>query len=224
MVFFGTPTAFTAILRRSELEIVFRKIVESWPLFARFPSRKLENNITQPFVALLSRTAEKENWRFDFYYRDKFAQDDAPVERGEGDIVVRPYPGARSRHGFVFECKRLNVTYKSGFRDDADRYVGGGGMGEFLNGKYDLNQSDGGMLGYVMDNRISRAQTAINRQLAKKAADLKLVPRAELVPAPFADEVTRVMLTKHELARGSFTIYHLLLPYDDKEVVEGCEP
>ena len=93
MAVHGSPIAFTAILGKSEIALVFEKIIEVWPCFARFPDRKLENNITHPFVELLQRSAERRNWRFDFYYREKLTQARAPAEQGEGDIVVRPYPG-----------------------------------------------------------------------------------------------------------------------------------
>jgi len=218
MAIHGSPVAFTAIVSRSDIAIAFGKMAQLWPRFARFPDRKLENNITQPFVALLQVSAERQSWRFDFYYREKFAQGGAPVERGEGDIVIRPYPGGRSRRGFVIECKRLNVTYPSGFRDDAGKYVGTGGMGDFLCGKYDRNDANGGMLGYVMDNRVSAARSSVNRALKAKATVLRLEPPEELTTADFADERAPVFQTKHVMSAGDhFTIYHLFLPYDGRE-------
>ena len=197
---------------------VFRLLAEQWPHFRRTTENPLENRITNRFVGYLHRAMRTMRKPFHFDYRPKLPDADADSERGEPDIKVQA--GRRGDVVFTIECKRLNLPGRS----NAGEYVGRVGMGCFVEEQYISNPESGGMLGYVMDNRISRAQTAINRQLAKKAADLKLMFPAELVPAPFADEVTRVMLTKHELARGSFTIYHLLLPYDDKEVVEGCEP
>jgi len=214
MVVQGSFTAFTVILPRRSIAQAFERMVALWTEFTRFPDRQLENNITQPFVHALQVAAARGNWLFDFDYRGKFTQAEAPVEAGEGDIVVRPWPGGRSLHGFVIECKRVNVTYPSGYRDDSDKYVGTGGMDDFLCGKYDRNCSDGGMLGYVMDDYVAAAREAVDQALKRRAVQLRIRPPAQLVPADFADEHVPVQVTVHEMPEaGDFTIYHLFLPY-----------
>lgn len=219
MVVYGSFAQFSSFLPKGSIEFAFEKMIEIWPTFTRFPDRQLENNITQPFVNHLQVAAERDNWPIDFDYRVKFTQAAAPVEAGEGDIVIRPWPGGRSGRGFVIECKRLNVLYPSGFRTDVEKYVGAGGMGDFLSGKYDRNCSDGGMLGYAMDDRVTAAREAVNTELLEKALEVRSNPPNQLTPAGFNDVGLPVSVTVHAMPESDdFTIYHLFLPYSGSEI------
>ncbi len=187
---------------------VFRLLAEQWPLFARGTARPLENRITNRFIAHLHVAMRRMRKPFHFDCRPKIPRAESDTELGEPDIKVQA--GRRADVFLTIECKRLNV----GYGDNADEYAGSDGMGCFIDGKYMTNPESGGMLGYVMDDRVDAARTAINGQLRRKRAPLCLKPPAELTPASFADEGTPVLTTVHGLAGGpDFTIYHLLLPY-----------
>jgi hypothetical protein len=84
------------------------------------------------------------------------------------------------------------------------------GMMRFITGQYAPFMRAGAMLGYVYDGETENARTDIDRQVQKKAKELKLKEPKKLAPSPILPDLP-IDETNHDLKKGSFTIFHLFL-------------
>ncbi len=186
-------------------------VLEEWPKAPRPAGEPLENRITNRLVGHLVKVMRKKSWpAFKFLCRPKLASADCDSETGEVDIYIDSF----SRHPdayFVFECKRLNVLYESGFAAEASAYVGATGMGCFISGQYPTTCDCGGMLGYVMDGDVTSAVVAVNRALDSHRDELHLRAPHELGPAAISPD-RRVRQTTHQRGETRLLIYHIFLP------------
>ncbi len=84
------------------------------------------------------------------------------------------------------------------------------GMMRFITGQYAPFMQTGAMLGYVYDGEKENARVDIDQQIQKNAKELKLKEPKRLLPSPILPDQP-IHETNHDLDRGSFTIFHLLL-------------
>jgi hypothetical protein len=191
---------------------IFTLVLEEWPQAPRPSGEPLENRITNRFVGHLTNVMRKKSLPFKFLCRPKLVSADSDSETGEVDIQIDSF----SRHPdayFVFECKRLNVSYKSEFKTEASTYVGQTGMGCFLSGQYPTTCDCGGMLGYVIDGDVPSAVAAVNQVLHHRRGDLHLGPPHQLAAAAIIADA-RVYQTTHSPPTRTLLIYHIFLRCD----------
>jgi len=192
---------------------VFSVVIKEWPNSPRPEGNPLENRITNRFLGHLTTVMRKKQApNFSFHLRPKLPDPDSDSESGEIDIRVRsfsPHPDAY----FVFECKRLNVQYDSGFATEASKYVGDGGMGCFVSGQYPTTCDCGGMLGYVMDGNVPAAVKAINKALGNRREQLRLQPPYQLTPSESMSRDGSVRQTAHRQNQHVLLIYHVFLTF-----------
>ena len=111
---------------------------------------------------------------------------------------------------FAFECKRLNVTFPSGFKTLAPEYVGEDGIGCFVSQKYSVGQKYGGMIGYVFDGNIEVAMESIGARIKDKATKVALKSSGlGSTNLSVANDCLRETL--HDTTNGEFTIFHLFV-------------
>ncbi len=193
--------------------LVLDFVQETWKGIQLPHGIRLEKRITLLFMKELNRCCHEDtayDWAF-------FPE--VPDCNAEGKEVSRidigvSAPGRRQpEYCFVFEGKRLNISRGGRTISNAAEYVGPAGMMCFVTGKYSSGQSEGGMLGYVMDGELNPARSAIVDRINLKRTELRLAPGTAYSPskqmpkAPFNGE------TKHSLEKArKFTIFHLLLP------------
>jgi len=180
----------------SRLLWLFRIIFKEWNNFSRTTRNPLENRITKPFVAYLQSCPENRSRPFIFDANVKLLDPEKDTEVGELDIRVMH--GRLPRVFFAFECKRLNVIRNGKYASQAGEYVGEGGMGCFLSGKYDGGSDCGAML------RI------------KQPVKLK-------ISSLLSEEDDPCYETVHMNIENDFTIYHVILPYDVKADFLTCD-
>jgi len=201
----------------SRLLWLFRIIFKEWNNFSRTTRNPLENRITKPFVAYLQSCPENRSRPFIFDANVKLLDPEKDTEVGELDIRVMH--GRLPRVFFAFECKRLNVIRNGKYASQAGEYVGEGGMGCFLSGKYDGGSDCGAMIGYVMDNDAQKAIIAIN-----KALKLRIKQPVKLkISSLLSEEDDPCYETVHMNIENDFTIYHVILPYDVKADFLTCD-
>ena len=207
----GTFDLFADAFPVGLLPEVFAMVLEEWPKAPRPVGKPLENRITNRLVGHLVKVMRKKSLpSFKFHYRPKLASADCDAETGEVDIYIDSFSCHTDAY-FVFECKRLNVWYESGFATEASTYVGATGMGCFISGQYPTTCGCGGMLGYVMDGDVPSAVAAVNRALAGHRHELYLHPPLELSPAAISPD-RRVRQTMHQRGQTTLLIYHIFLP------------
>lgn len=128
---------------------------------------------------------------------------------------------------FAVECKRLNVSFPSGFKSLAADYVKGGQKGEgtetevgvderrgmmcFVTGRYAAGLRAGGMVGFVFDAKVDDAWTAVSDQIFKHRGILVTIPPHRLVSSNILRGETRVGETVHSRDQLSLTLYHLFV-------------
>ena len=110
---------------------------------------------------------------------------------------------------FAIEAKRLRVSLPSRFFSGGPEYVKDG-MLRFITGQYAPFMHAGAMLGYVYDGETENARAEVDRQIQKKAKELRLKGAKRLMASPILpghpiDE------TNHDLKNRPFTIFHLFL-------------
>lgn len=166
-------------------------------LFRKFLKQKVRHSQTHNWIVLPESGVEDHEGRIIGYT-------DLPV-------MHRKSPDTDS--AFVFECKRLNVTYPSGkYEDNADQYTDEG-MTRFLTGKYSPGLHEGGMLGYVMDCDTSKARTQVVNMIESRREKLRLVVGSGYLPCVLLGNREPHGETCHKLEGGrDFVIYHLLVP------------
>jgi hypothetical protein len=131
---------------------------------------------------------------------------------GFSQIDILFQHGYDDRCYFAFEAKKLNGTTKTGNpKPGAGEYVGEPGMGGFIDGTYACEQPHGGMIGYVMDGDCSEAKTRVTESIARKAGKLRMSSPCRLERSRHFPECPDVFETRHQLDRGEFVIFHVLL-------------
>jgi hypothetical protein len=121
---------------------------------------------------------------------------------------------------FALEAKRLHVTFPKGaWKSLISEYVTGNskktaeeeqGMMCFVTGRYSGGLRAGAMIGYVYDADVARARKAVLAAVAKYATKLKLSQPHQVEMSSILENESRISESIHNLARGTFTIYHVL--------------
>lgn len=212
----GNFDLFADAFPESLLPWLFNVILQEWPKFPRTSRQPLENRITKPFVGHLQSCSDTRHLPFVFDFGVKLLDANKDTELGELDIRVMH--GQRPKVFFAFECKCLNVTRNGRRHSQAGKYVGVDGMGCFLLGRYWGGSDNGGMIGYVMDNDLDYARTAVNNALNRNAKQLGLQKPEQLNPTSMCSEESRCSETRHHFNRKLFTIYHILLEFNGRRL------
>ncbi|MCD4728098.1 MAG: hypothetical protein K8R46_10580 [Pirellulales bacterium] len=188
---------------------VMALILDEWRHFSRRREVRLETRITAVFREALVRAyvAADKNWFIT--PEEPITDPDYGTELGRNDIRVYPPKHQGQTVFFVVECKRLRVTTDSGFKHYAIEYVEDG-MQRFVNGLYASKLPSGGMLGYVMDNRLDDAFQRIQGEIETRRTKLKM-------KAPLQASSSKLSHyrwsadTFHERSDGTLCIHHLLV-------------
>ena len=135
------------------------------------------------------------------------------TEESRNDLRFYPPPRYRRRQTvfFTVECKCLHVKRNSGFVHLADLYVKKG-LQRFVDGRYSQGLPCGGMVGYVMDNRVEDAFTRVCKEIAKRSANLRMrkkdplrYPSGALPECACSAETAHVRAGDEWMARSSLS-------------------
>ena len=140
-----------------------------------------------------------------------------------GDYLGRLDLRFKYRHSqsdyFVFESKRLHVTYPGGsFSTEYPTYAGDDGMMAFIEGQYSKGLLAGGMLGYVMDGKVDTAWDGLAQRIEVRRSPLKLIESSKLAKSVLSKAIAKGMEgshlgeTEHDLETHHLRLFHLLLP------------
>ncbi len=141
----------------------------------------------------------------------------------DGELLGRLDLRFKHRHSqrdyFVFEAKRLHVTYPGGgYSTEYPTYTGDDGMMAFVEGQYSKDFPAGGMLGYVMDGKCDTAWNGLGQRIEVQRMPLKLLPTSKLLKSKLSKAVasgagaTHLGETEHDLKTHHLRLFHLLLP------------
>lgn len=191
-----------------QVKEIIQLILQSWQTFTA--KLKLEDKITNKFYAHLTENKDRSKCFFVIVARPAEI-DEQGKEIGEIDIKVI-YRNQEKTY-FSFECKRLRVSFPSGFDTLAGKYVTEG-MCRYFNGQYARDLDKGGMLGYVMDGNIVDAISNVKTAIEKRRSNLYM-QEDETLKTSSCVISKQVKETLHKYGpTGRFTIYHIFLPMD----------
>lgn len=137
------------------------------------------------------------------------SEDDPEKNTPEGRLDLLVSCGHGYEAYFAIEAKRLRVSLPSRFFSGGPEYVKDGMM-RFITGQYAPFMQAGAMLGYVYDGETEHARTDIDRQIQRKAKELKLKGSKRLAASPILPDHP-IDETNHDLENRPFTIFHLFL-------------
>ena len=188
-------------------------VLAVWDVFIVPTKVSDEDRITAQFRRLLKRqikNSERDHW---MVLREVPVEDEQGSDIGWNDIRVLPPDSRDEDYAFIFECKRLNITFPGGrFKHNADAYVDEGMM-RFVAGQYSTALHEAGMLGYVMDGNTTGAHTRIVKVICARRAQLRLASKSEYGLCKLIGNKPPHGETRHRLEGGyEFVLYHLLVP------------
>lgn len=189
---------------------ILELVVETWKIFKKPNRLDHEVPISREFVKKLQ--AEK-NRQGDLPFKIRPELVVYGDEDGRIDICFDYIGTPREDVYFAFECKRLRIPYPSPSRlatNNSD-YVGDQGMMCFVTGKYGGSVANGGMIGYVMDGKVSPAIISVGKLIKSKQAVLKLSMNMGLESSSLLPKLKNIKETKHSLGKKKFTIHHVFL-------------
>lgn len=135
---------------------------------------------------------------------------DELITKGILDIKVRICLNGKIDE-LIYECKRLNVTFPSGkWESLAGSYVKQGMM-RFVSQQYADDAKLGGMLGYVLDGDIARAEQKVHDAIQAHHQDLALIPPD--IESLIAISIFSRFRTRHQRSNApDIELRHCLLP------------
>jgi hypothetical protein len=186
-------------------------ILGVWMQFSRHRDVRLEPRITAVFRQALIEAYVAAGRRWFITLEDPITDPTFGTELGRNDLRIYPLNHCGQTIFFVVECKRLRVTSDSGFKHLADEYVEEG-MQRFVDGKYASKLPCGGMLGYVMDNRLDDAFAKVQEAIEARRATLKMKTKNSLrTPSAKVGRYRWSADSFHERANDKLCIHHLLV-------------
>jgi len=195
---------------------IFRLVVSAWPKVKLPRGIRLEPRITG--LLRLAMVGEQETiFEPDppFFITEEVKKRDPlkgkEFERTDVEIHLRHSYIRGQKPYFVFESKRLNVSYGTAVRSEAHAYVAEGGMGHLLAGGYESVPNFNGMLAYVMDGQLAKAKDAVEKQLASKSGELQLVGEAKIHSSKLMPAGSPHGETRHVKGAEEFKLFHLFL-------------
>jgi hypothetical protein len=102
------------------------------------------------------------------------------------------------------------VRTGAGISQLADKYVEEG-VQRFVDGRYSSGLLCGGMVGYVMDNEMSKAMAAVQVAIRSRRKKVRLRARSLRTPSAVLPNYEWSADTGHSLNDGDFTVHHALL-------------
>ena len=209
----GDPALWSDVLPQGLIPQILDMVLSVWGGMAKPHRRTREVPITKRF---LTARKEDKNMRQTVPVRisRECVEDDMRTGRelGRIDLCFIPANRCREQVYFAFECKRLNVVYRSGKRNTlAPAYVKLGMM-RFINSKYASHLNEGGMIGYVMDRDLASAIKAVDNNVVRNRAAVKMKPPGGLGTSSVLPADPSTKETVHDLGARKFIIHHVFLP------------
>jgi hypothetical protein len=185
-------------------------IQETWQAFIRNQDVRLEEPITAVFRDALIRAYVAAGRRWFVTLEDPITDPTYGTELGRNDIRFYPPEHYGQSIYFVVECKRLHVMTESGFKYLTDKYVTEG-LQRFVDGQYCAGLPCGGMVGYVMDDRIDDAFARVQREIQDRLLQLKMKTADFHVPSSVLNSCNHSADSLHTRTDGEIIVHHLLV-------------
>ena len=185
-------------------------IVETWQALLLNQQIKHETRITAVFRDALIKAYVAAGRSWFIALEDPITDPEFGTELGRNDLRFYPQNHYGQTVFFTVECKRLRVSTGTGISQLADKYVEEG-VQRFVDGRYSFGLPCGGMVGYVMDNEMSKAFAAVQAAVKSKRKKVRLRAKSLRVPSVVLPKYQWSADTGHTTKDGDFAVHHALL-------------
>lgn len=185
-------------------------IVKTWDTLSLNRKVRHETSISAVFRDALIEAYVADGRSWFIALEDPITDPDFGTELGRNDLRFYPQNHYGQTVFFTVECKRLRVTTAAGISPLADKYVDKG-VQRFVDGRYSSGLPCGGMVGYVMDNEMSKAFSAFQGAIRSRRKKVRLRPRSLRTPSCVLPQYKWSADTLHITNDGEFAVHHALL-------------
>jgi len=190
---------------------VMNLVNDTWRTFSQRAVVSTEEPLTAIFRDALIKAYVAAGRGWFVTLEDPITDEAFGTELGRNDLRFYPPEHYGQTVYFAVECKRLHVQTQSGFKHLAAQYVTQG-LQRFVDGKYGEGLPCGGMLGYVMDNRIDAAFNRVKDQIRARRNKLRMPKTNALrLPSTVLSSCAHSADTFHRCKDGKKIIHHLLV-------------
>jgi hypothetical protein len=213
----GSPHQFLGDVLPSDFRPEIFSLVEAaWPHVPSPRSAWLEPRITGLLQhAMIAEQESRYKTDPPFYISEDVKKRDPKTgkekERTDVEIHLRHHYIKGQKPYFVFESKRLNISYGSAVSSNAHEYVGEAGMGCLLAGSYESVPDYSGMLAFVMDGNVVSAKKSVEAQLDRKSGELSLQGESKIQTSKLMPQDSQHGETYHLVASRRRRVFHMLL-------------
>ena len=206
----GDSVDWDDLFQEDLIPTVLSYITSTWDSMEKPGPTAHETDISLKLFIALKNSKKRNKLAFLIRYEDVEVDSDLEKVTGRKDIVI--FPGQDEEIYFCLEAKRLNALVSGKKRSLADEYVKEG-MQRFVDGKYSPDVRHGGMLGYVLDGRITPAARNVEKNIRTQAKKLGMTLPGKFLPSSVRPDDSSAKETHHR--RGDettlFRIHHLFL-------------
>jgi hypothetical protein len=189
---------------------VMLHVVRTWDILSLNRKVRHETSISAVFRDALIEAYVADGRAWFIALEDPITDPDFGTELGRNDLRFYPQNHYGQTVFFTVECKRLRVTTGAGISQLADKYVDEG-VQRFVDGRYSSGLPCGGMVGYVMDNEMSKAFSAVQEAIISKRTKVRLRPRSLRTPSEALPHYKWSADTRHFTKDGEIALHHALL-------------
>lgn len=206
----GNPADWADLLDPMVPDILSLTIA-AWESLSPIAPDEKEDYITLTLCRAIRQNREARNLPFQIHTQQVELDPPPGEDMGRLDIVFNLLV-PREEIYFCMEGKRLNVIKDGTTRAYASEYVRLGMM-RFVTGQYSHAVRHGGMIGYVLDQNITRAIANVKVNVQAQCSALCMTPPGNLLDSEVLGPDRRVRETHHQREHdtGTFRIHHLFM-------------
>jgi hypothetical protein len=186
-------------------------VVTSWQQMPASTAEEKEDNITEALCRILMQNRTARGLMFQVRTQVVELEPMPGEDLGRLDIAFIPLVPREDIY-FCLESKRLNVVKNGELRTYASEYVRLG-MLRFVAGQYSRMVRHGGMIGYVLDGKVSDAMANVEVNIRQRQAELCMTPPGAFQPSAVLTTDSRARETHHKRSHETslFRIHHLFM-------------
>lgn len=196
-----------------EIPFILQALLRSGRQLRKKAPREREDHLTDRLRSILDRDRELARRPVELFREVSIYDRKQPKENplGRTDVVFLFSTGARKPWPyFAIECKRLHVTFLSGFGALINEYVTGHqGMMCFIEGRYSKGLAHGAMMGYVFDGKVQAARESVAQSIRQHPGRLQARHEGEMQPSALS--IAEIHETHHQIEGRLFVLHHIFV-------------
>ena len=210
MTVIGSPNQWLDLID-SLVPDILAAVISSWEAMPIPASNALEDHITIELLRVLRRHRAARDLPLTIHPQPVEIDPSEGQDSGRMDIAFYPLVNREDIY-FCLEAKRLNVLKNGEVRPYASEYVRLGMM-RFITGQYAKLARNSGMIGYVVDGRVSQAINNVAQNIRARHVELGMTAPGEFRSSSILAGDQRARETRHARQHDPslFLIHHLFM-------------